>query len=218
MNGCQRMKKIVIWGASGHAIVVLDILRLQGNFEIVGYLDDINTTSHGTMLQGLPILGGREQLEFLRNIGVHYFIVGVGNCDVRVALGEYLKSLGFELVSAIHPSAVIASDVIIKPGTVVAAGAVINPGCEIGESAIINTSSSIDHECIIGDGAHVSPGAHLAGKVVLGRATWIGVGASISDHITIGNGTIVGAGSVVVRDLPANVVAYGNPARVRKPR
>lgn len=212
------MKKIAIWGASGHAMVIVDILRLQGAFAIVGYLDDINSKRHGTMLQGLPIFGGREQLTRLRDMGVGHFIIGVGHCEARLELADQVKLLGFELASAVHPSAVIASDVLIKPGTVVAAGAVINPGCEIGENVIVNTSSSIDHECILGDGSHVSPGAHLAGRVVVGRATWVGLGASISDHITIGNGTIVGAGSVVVRDLPGNVVAYGNPARVRKSR
>ena len=78
------MKKIAIWGASGHAMVIVDILRLQGEFEIVGYIDDVNAKLHGTMLLGLPIVGGREQLPRLRDRGVGHFIIGEGNCEARV--------------------------------------------------------------------------------------------------------------------------------------
>ena len=212
------MKKIVIWGASGHAIVIADILRLQGQYEVFGYLDSVNSQRHGTMLHQAQILGGEEQLERLLSQGVHHIIMGFGNCDARLTMAARVKHLGFELAVAIHPSAIIASDVVIKPGTVVAAGAVINPNCQVGENVIVNTSSSIDHECIIEDGAHISPGVHLAGKVAIGRATWLGIGSTVIDHVSIGSGSIIGAGSVVVRDIPDRVVAYGNPAKVRKKR
>lgn len=212
------MKKIAIWGASGHAIVVADILMLMGEYEIIGYLDNVNPERRGEMFHRSQILGGDEQLEPLLAQGVRHIIMGFGNCDARLSLAKRIKSLGFELAIAIHPSAIIASDVTINPGTVVAAGAVINPGCQVGENVIINTSSSIDHECVIEDDAHISPGVHLAGKVTIGRATWVGIGSSVIDHISIGSGTIIGAGSVVVRDIPDRVVAFGNPAKVRKQR
>lgn len=212
------MKKIVIWGASGHAIVVADILRLQGEYEVVGYLDNVNIDNHGTKFYGSYILGGEEQIPNLLNSNVKHCIIGFGNCDARLALAEHMKSMGFNLAIAIHPTAIIAPDAIIKPGTVVAAGAVINPACQIGENVIINTSSSIDHECAIEDGVHISPGVHLAGRVTIGRATWLGIGTIVIDHISIGSGTIIGAGSVVVKDIPDNVVAYGNPAKVKKSR
>ena len=50
--------------------------------------------------------------------------------------------------------------------------------------------------------------------VHIGRNCWIGAGAIILPGITIGENTVVGAGSVVTKDLPANVVAVGNPCRV----
>jgi maltose O-acetyltransferase len=43
---------------------------------------------------------------------------------------------------------------------------------------------------------------------------WLGSGAVVLAGVTIGENTVVGAGAVVTRDLPANVVAVGNPARV----
>src|SRR5258706_1008502 len=208
------MKQIIIWGASGHAMVIADIIRLRGEYRLDGFLDSLNPQRHHTLFDGVEILGGEEQLEELQNKGVKHLIIGFGNCEARLKFAELARSKGFKLTSAIHPSAIIASNVAIGSGTVVAAGAVINSGTHIGENAIINTSSSVDHECVIGDGAHICPGVHLAGKVTVGRGTWVGIGSCVIDHISIGNATLIGAGSVVARNIPDNVVAYGNPAKI----
>ncbi|WP_405001050.1 DapH/DapD/GlmU-related protein [Hydrogenophaga palleronii] len=50
--------------------------------------------------------------------------------------------------------------------------------------------------------------------MVIGDGAWLGGGAIVCPGVTIGENTVVGAGSVVVRDLPANVLAVGNPCRV----
>ena len=50
--------------------------------------------------------------------------------------------------------------------------------------------------------------------VHIGKNVWIGAGVVIVPGITIGNDSVIGAGSVVVKDIPANVVAVGNPCRV----
>ena len=53
-----------------------------------------------------------------------------------------------------------------------------------------------------------------AQPITIGDNVWLGGGAIVLPGVTIGENTVVGAGSVVTRDLPANVVAVGNPARV----
>ena len=52
--------------------------------------------------------------------------------------------------------------------------------------------------------------------VFIGRNCWIGAGAILLPGVHIGDGTVIGAGSVVTKDIPANVVAVGNPCRVIK--
>ncbi|MCD8085999.1 MAG: sugar O-acetyltransferase [Clostridiales bacterium] len=53
--------------------------------------------------------------------------------------------------------------------------------------------------------------------VRIGRNCWLGAGVVVLPGVTIGDNTVVGAGSVVTKDLPANVVAVGNPCRVLRP-
>lgn len=50
--------------------------------------------------------------------------------------------------------------------------------------------------------------------ITIGEGVWIGGGAIILPGVTIGNGSVIGAGSVVTKDIPANVVAVGNPCKV----
>lgn len=209
-------RKLVIWGAAGHATVVADIVRVCGEYEISGFLDDVNPDRQHEPFCGASILGGAEQLDGLLRKGIQYVLLGFGNGAARLRLTPLVRAKGFELATAIHPAAVIAGDVTIGAGTVVAAGAVINPGVSIGENVIVNTCASVDHDCVLEGGAHVSPGVHLGGHVHVGRGAWVGIGAIVTDRVHIGAQTIVGAGAVVLHDVPPNVVAYGVPARVVK--
>jgi maltose O-acetyltransferase len=59
-------------------------------------------------------------------------------------------------------------------------------------------------------------GWEFAEPITIGDNVWLGGGAIVCPGVTIGDDTVVGAGSIVTRDLPAGVVAYGNPARVAR--
>jgi len=213
----MRYNKVIIWGAGGHAKVVADIICLQGVFEIAGFLDSTDVQRHGKKFCSATILGGAEQLQPLRHQGVRHGIVAIGDNQARLRLADKLATSGFELALAIHPSAIVATDVRIGAGTVVAAGAVINPGCSIGKNVIINTGATVDHDCHIDDGCHISPGAHIAGNVTIGRCSWIGLGASVIEKLTIGADATVGAGALVIRNVASRVVVAGHPARAIEP-
>jgi acetyltransferase EpsM len=209
-------ERIVLWGASGHARVVADILARAGRFTACGYVDEVTPARWGTSFCGQPVLSP-DDAKTLFAQGVRAAIIAIGNCAVRLAAAERARALGFTLETAVHPAAVVGADVTLGPGTVLAAGAIVNPGSVLGAHVIINTAASVDHDCRLADGVHVAPGARLAGTVTVGTAAWVGLGALVAENRTIGARTLVGAGSVVVRDLPDDVVAYGNPARVRRP-
>jgi acetyltransferase EpsM len=208
------MKRAIIWGASGHALVVADIMRLECRFEIAGVIDDGKPAGRGGEVHGLKVFGGRERLGGLFQGGITHLIFGFGDCQARLNLTPLVEKIGFQFASAIHPAATIAEGAKIGAGTVVVAGAVINPGAQIGRNCIINTCASVDHECVIDDGAHIGPGARLGGCVTVGQGTWVAMGAIVLDRIRIGADSMIGAGTVVTRDVPAGMVVYGNPGRV----
>lgn len=206
-------QKLVVWGASGHALVVADIVRLRDEYELSGFIDDLNPERAGERLCGAPILGGRERLDALLREGVSNLIFGFGDGGARLKLSELAREKGFRLATAIHPRACVADGVSVGEGTVLAAGAIVNPCARIGANVIVNTGASVDHECVIEDGAHISPGARLAGRVSVGRGAWVGIGASVVAGVRIGAGAIVGAGAVALEDVPELTLAYGVPAR-----
>lgn len=207
-------KKLVIWGASSHALVVADIIRLQRDYEIVGFLDSVNPKRARTNFCGSIILGGAEQLDVLSAQGIKYLIIGIGNNQARLRLAELAHTKGYLLATAIHPRATIAANVSIGVGTAVAAGAIVNPGVRLGQNIIINTNACVEHECRIEDGALINTGACLGGGVIVERAATVEIGAIVAARVRIGIGSVVGAGSVVLNNIPGGVLAYGTPARV----
>jgi sugar O-acyltransferase (sialic acid O-acetyltransferase NeuD family) len=209
-------KRLFVYGAGGHAKVVAEILRLNGN-EVVGFIDNLDSRRKGEAFYGSVLLGGDEALSELLSQGVRCCVVGFGDNRKRLETAKRLSDIGFSFASAVHPNAVCAADVVIGDGTVIASGAVIGPSSSVGRHAIVNTQASIDHDCIVSDGAHLGPGVVVTGAVEVGECAWIGAGAVVADHKRIGENAIVGAGAVVVRDIPEAMVAVGVPARVVRP-
>ena len=212
-------ERIVVLGASGHASVVLDICRLEGRYQVVGLLDSYKPC--GSTCRGHEVIGSWEDLPKLVAAGtVAGAIVAIGDNWRRARIVANIRGTlpDFRFVTAVHPSAQVAEDVVLGAGSVVMAGAVVNPGSEVGEFCIVNTRASLDHECVMDDYSSLGPGAVVGGCVRIGAYTAIGIGAVVLQEMQIGTHTVIGASSTVFEDVPENVVAYGTPARVIRAR
>lgn len=194
------MGQISLFGASGHAKVVTDIVIAQG--DEVGHLYDDNP--HLIELDGVNVE---------RPLGavVSPIIISIGSNRARKTISERLDVI---FARAIHPSAIISPSVVVGCGTVIMQGSVIQADTSIGQHCIINTSASIDHECKIGDYVHVSPHSTLCGNVEIGEGSWIGAGAIVIQGIKIGKWCTIGAGTVVLQDIPDGATAVGIPSRI----
>jgi maltose O-acetyltransferase len=144
---------------------------------------------------------------------------GTSNAD-RPARSELLT----ELLGAIGADSTIVSPFFCDYGTQVSVGArcFVNAGAVMLDCATITMGDDVQvgpnvqlltatHPT---DAAVRASGWELAHPITIGSGAWLGGGVIIGPGVTVGDRTVVGAGAVVVRDLPADVVAVGNPARV----
>lgn len=209
-------EKVFIFGASGHAKVIIDIVERQGAFDIAFLIDD-NPALKDTSVFGYKVLGGMDDIDRLTESSrISKCIIAIGNNRVRELVDKRLASDGIHTVCAVHPSAQISRGSVVGEGTVVMAGAVINADARIGRNVIVNSASVIEHECVIGDYAHIAPGVKLCGNVKVGSRSLVGVGSSVIPNLKIGSDVVVGAGSTVLKDVQDGVTVVGSPARVKK--
>lgn len=197
-------KELIIIGAGGHGLVVADIAK-QNGYQKIAFLDD-----NKEKVYDYPIIGNSSEAVKYRDSD---FFVAIGNNSVREHFVTALEEKDINVISLIHPSSIIAGDVVIGNGTVIMAGAVVNCKSKIGKGVILNTGCTVDHENIIGDYVHLSPGCHTSGQVVIQKETWLGTGSIVINNVEICERCMIGAGCVVISDLSQPGMYVGVPAR-----
>ena len=206
-------KRLLIIGAGGHGRVVADCAESLNQYDDIAFLDDCydesdpesQFSSHWSIL-------GKVDVWPAYLVGTD-FIIAFGRNDLRLRIQNDLKQGGGNIITLIHPSAVISQYAKIGVGTVVFAGAVINLDTTLGEACIVNTSASIDHDCTVGHGVHISPNVSVAGGVTIGELSWLGIGCTIIQYLNIAPNCQMGAGTVVIKDITEPGLYVGSPAR-----
>ena len=193
---------MVLYGASGHCKVIIDILEANG-VAIDYIIDDSESVS--------SLLG----YDVRRNEGKYdEVIIAIGSASARKKISNSIEVENYPV--AVHPSAIISPRAHIGGGSVVMQGAIVQSCAEIGCHCIINTGASVDHDVKMADFVHVAPHATVAGNVEIGEGSWIGAGAVVKQGVHIGKWAMIGAGAVVIKDVPDNAVVAGVPAKIIK--
>jgi len=208
---------VVVLGASGNALDILDIVDALGApWTVAGVLDD--GRDKGGEFGGLPVLGTLAEAAALAEVVFVNAIASERTHRRKLAIiaGTGLDAARF--VTLIHPLAAVSRHAAIGHGTCIGAGCAVSGRVEIGAHAWLGNRAVISHDCVLGAGATVAPSATLAGGVTLGAQVFVGSGALLRPGITIGEGALIGMGAVVLNDVPPGAVVAGNPARLLERR
>ena len=199
-------EEIVVVGAGGHGKSVVSVLLAAGR-RVLGVLDDA-ADLHGTLVQGVPVLGPISELA---RFAERPAVLGLGSNVQRRAVVARFPGVRWD--RAIYPGAYVNPSARIGAGTVVFPGAVIGADARIGEHAIVSGNCTVGHDTVIGDYAQVAPGVQVAGGAWVEEGVLLGIGSIVCPGVRIGAQAVLGAGAVAVRDLPGGCLAFGCPAR-----
>lgn len=200
------MKYIVI-GKGGRHDIIVDIL---GDADYGGFFDDNPSDSKW-------YLGPLASIRHEKNTCA---LIGFGALEYVASRGKLLDIIGQlypSKINAIHPSAVIAKSAQYGWGNIVAANTTFGVNVRLGNGCTIFSNTTIEHDSRIGNNVNIAPGVTVSGYVEIGDNAFIGAGVSIIERIKIGKNAVIGAGSLIIRDVEADSIYYGSPARfVRK--
>ena len=210
------MDKIVIIGAGGFGREVhwlIEEINKQSNYwDFLGYIDD--QTPVGTIINGFPVLGNIEWL----NGQTLNVVCAIGDPNIKKSVLSKLSSSSNKFPILIHPDVRISNYVDIGEGSIICSGCIFTVNIKIGKHVIINLDSTVGHDAIIMDYSTILPSVNISGHVTINERVSVGTGAKIIQGLSIGENTIIGAGAIVTKDIPANVVAVGMPAKAIKTR
>ncbi len=213
---------IAIYGAGGFAREVAWLVEScnvgADQYAVVCFIDD-NQATHGSSLNGIPVLGLQEAHE--RFPGA--FVVGaVGDPRLRQRLIEKAAAVGFGFRPIVHPRVERSQWIELGAGTVICAGNILTTNIRLGQHVQINLDCTIGHDVVMDDYVTLAPGVHVSGYVHLRERAYVGTGAAIingtiEEPLVIGADAIVGAGACVTRSVPPGLTVGGVPARPLHP-
>ncbi len=213
------MKNLVLLGGGLHANYCADIIEKNGDYQIIGIID--SKASIGSNLYGYKVIGRQENIkELIETYNIDCGLISIGDNWSRKIVHEHILKImpDFEFINALHPSTIIGKNVELGIGIVSMAGTILNPGCKIGDFSFFATGAQLDHDSTVGQYASISAGSVTGGKVNIGKCSAITLGVTVIDRINIGENVIVGSGSLVLNDIPDNVLVYGHPAKIIRSR
>ncbi len=214
--------KSIIFSTSQTTNTFLDHLRFNKEFDrfnFFGILDD-DDSKKGKTFFGLNVIGKWNEVERLMlEEGVTHFGVGLAATKhmlIKNAIYKYCINLGLKPISSIHGMAYVSASATLDDGQLILPFVSVSPDCKIARNCSIHSGTVILEDSTLEENVLVAGNSFVGGHTHLEHNVYIGPGCTIGSRVRIGHNTIVGAGSTVIKNLPPNSFAYGNPISVVK--
>ncbi|MGH3794564.1 MAG: acetyltransferase, partial [Pseudonocardiaceae bacterium] len=206
-------RPLLLIGAGGLAREVLAATRaVSTDWAVIGLLDD-DPMRHGTVVDGVPVLGGSDLVHDYPNVSVLACVASPHRPLGRATLVRRLDLPAHRWATVVHPAASVAAGVVLGEGTVLLAGAVVTAPQLVGAHVVAMPQVLLTHDDAVGDFVTLAGRVALAGQVTVETAAYLGAGALVREGLRIGEAAVVGMGSVVLQDVPDRQIWAGVPAR-----
>ncbi|MCC5945584.1 MAG: NeuD/PglB/VioB family sugar acetyltransferase [Bernardetiaceae bacterium] len=214
----QKKKQVLIIGGQGSGSVLGDTIvdankRGDMEYEFVGFINDRDQQAH---IGDKPVLGGLDDVPKFVKQGYHfvYSIYKFDDQPNRIRLFESLNIPHDQLVTFVHPTAYIAPNVELAHGVFIMANVSITSNTKLGLNCIIRPGTTIGHDNVIEDHVSITAGASVGSCIHIKRGASVGLKACIREYLSIGENSMLAMGAVLTKNLPANELWAGNPARL----
>lgn len=197
---------MIIAGAGGHALEVIDLLIALGKKDITVYGEKFPSNF---IRETYPVFSTLDEIS-IRILADPFFCLGIGNPVNRHKLYSLFTSSGAAFFPLRGASSRISTFAEL-PKADVMEFCYISSQTRIGQGSLINAGAQIHHEVKIGEFAVINPAAVLLGGCQIGDFCSIGSNATILPGIKIGNRVTIGAGAVIIRDVPDGLTVVGVP-------
>ena len=195
------MKRLAIIGAKEFAEQITDFAIQTGQFEVVGYYD--NLVPKGAVVNGRPVLG--TVADAVSGFEGHVFdeiFIGVGYTRFDLREQFYLQLKGkVPFANIIMPSAEVA------PTAQLGEGVYVGPHTTIAAHTVVDNNVFVHGNCLLGHDSHIHSHSYFSGRDYMagfcdvGEKVFVGLSVCVADHIHITDNVWVGIGSIVAKDL-----------------
>lgn len=199
------VERVAVIGAGLGATQVIDIFAAGGTAQHAVAIVDDDRGRWGEQVAGVPVVGGRQQLEQLFVDGwFDTAVIAIGtSVPARTRLRAVCRDLRIPLTNAIDPTVRICSGVELGKGNVVCAFCHFGVGTRVGDNNFLSAYCSFDHHNALGSDIATGPGCATSGVVHIGDRVRMGTGIFVEPHVEIGEGVQVASGAVIVTSVPA---------------
>lgn len=210
------MKRLAIIGTKEFAEQITDFAIRTGEFEIVGYYDNIEPK--GNIVNGKPVFGKVEDAieDYQKRVFDEIFIgVGYTRFDLRELFYTQLKGK-VPFANIIMPTVKMGKNVVMGEGVFVGGSSFIGDGSVIEDNVFIHGGSDVGHNNKICAHTYVSGRFNSAGFVTIGKRNFIGICVIIADHIELTDDVWIGLGCIVAKNIKESGKYMSPAAKIYK--